>query len=55
MFAAATLSIGAKIAKRGSLLAAGLLLDPRQRDAYRFAEWTRLPFNWLIGSATSAG
>ena len=35
---ATTLSIGAKIAKRGSLPAAGLLLDPRQRGDRRLAE-----------------
>jgi hypothetical protein len=37
VYAAATLSIGTKIAKRGSVLAAGLLLDPRQRGDRRLA------------------
>ncbi len=37
MYAAATLSIGANIVKRGSLLAACLLLDPRQRGDRRLA------------------
>jgi hypothetical protein len=52
MYSAATLFISAKIAKRESLLAVGLLLDPRQQYAYRPAERTRLPFNWLIGTVT---
>ena len=37
VYAAATLSIGAKTAKRGSLLAAVLLLNPRQRGDRRLA------------------
>ncbi len=37
VYAAATLSIGAKMAKRGSLLAAGVFLGPRQRGDRRFA------------------
>ena len=37
VYAAASLSIGANIAKRGSLPAAGLLLDPRQRGDRRLA------------------
>ena len=32
-----------------------VLLDPKQRNAYRLAERMRLPCNWLIGTATSAG
>jgi RES domain-containing protein len=30
-----------------------VLLDPRQREMYRVADWVRLPFNWLVGTATS--
>ena len=37
MYAATTLAIGAKMAKSWSLLAAGLLLDPRQRGDRRLA------------------
>jgi RES domain-containing protein len=29
-----------------------VLLDPRQREQYRIAEWARIPFNWLVGTAT---
>ena len=29
-----------------------VLLDPRQRDKYRVAEWGRIPFNWLVATAT---
>ena len=29
-----------------------VLLDPRQRELYRIAEWVRIPFNWLVGTAT---
>jgi RES domain-containing protein len=29
-----------------------VLLDPRQCDQYDIAEWTRIPFNWLVATAT---
>jgi hypothetical protein len=29
-----------------------VLLDPRQRELYRVTNWTRIPFNWLVGTAT---
>ena len=29
-----------------------VLLDPRQREQYRVAEWTGIPFNWLVATAT---
>lgn len=28
------------------------LLDPRQGKTYRVADWVRIPFNWLMGTAT---
>lgn len=29
-----------------------VLLDPRQRRSYRVAAWSRIPFDWLLGTAT---
>jgi RES domain-containing protein len=29
-----------------------VLLDPRQRSAYRVADWSRIPFDWLISTST---
>lgn len=29
-----------------------VLLDPRQREKYRVADWVRIPFKWLVGTAT---
>lgn len=29
-----------------------VLLDPRQSEKYRIADWVRIPFNWLVGTAT---
>ena len=29
-----------------------VLLDPRQRAGYSIASWSRIPFNWLVGTAT---
>jgi RES domain-containing protein len=29
-----------------------VLLDPRQGETYRVADWVRIPFNWLVGTAT---
>lgn len=29
-----------------------VLLDPRQRDRCKIADWTRIPFNWLVATAT---
>lgn len=29
-----------------------VLLDPRQKSAYRIADWSRIPFDWLISSST---
>ena len=29
-----------------------ILLDPRQRASYHVVDWVRLPFDWLLGSAT---
>lgn len=29
-----------------------ILLDPRQSEKYRVVEWARIPFNWLVGTAT---
>ena len=29
-----------------------VLLDPRQKSAYRIAGWSRIPFDWLITSST---
>ena len=29
-----------------------VLLDPRQRKNYRIADWVRIPFNWLVATAT---
>ena len=31
-----------------------VLLDPRQASDYSIAEWVRLPFNWLVQTATSS-
>jgi hypothetical protein len=30
-----------------------VLLDPRQREKYRIADWICIPFKWLVGTATS--
>lgn len=30
-----------------------VLLDPRQASHYAIAEWVRIPFNWLVGTATN--
>jgi RES domain-containing protein len=30
-----------------------VLLDPRQREAYAIADWVRVPFHWLVETATS--
>ena len=29
-----------------------VLLDPRQTTRFRVASWSRIPFNWLVGTAT---
>ena len=29
-----------------------VLLDPRQRSAFTVVSWSRIPFNWLVGTAT---
>ena len=29
-----------------------VLLDPRQKLSLRVASWSRIPFNWLVGTAT---
>lgn len=29
-----------------------VLLDPRQKSAYRVARWSRIPFDWLITTST---
>lgn len=29
-----------------------VLLDPRQQAAYAVATWSRIPFDWLVGTAT---
>lgn len=29
-----------------------VLLDPRQKSAYRVASWSRIPFDWLISTST---
>ena len=29
-----------------------VLLDPRQKNSYTVAEWSRIPFDWLKGTAT---
>lgn len=29
-----------------------VLLDPRQKSVYKVATWFRIPFNWLVGTAT---
>lgn len=29
-----------------------VLLDPRQRARFTVAAWARIPFNWLVGTAT---
>jgi RES domain-containing protein len=29
-----------------------VLLDPRQQDQYKVSGWVRIPFNWLVGTAT---
>lgn len=29
-----------------------VLLDPRQKTAFSIAAWSRIPFNWLVGTAT---
>jgi RES domain-containing protein len=29
-----------------------VLLDPRQQDQYNVSAWVRIPFNWLVGTAT---
>lgn len=35
-----------------SITDCNVLLDPRQREQYRIAEWARIPFNWLVETAT---
>ena len=29
-----------------------VLLDPRQKSAYTVKTWSRIPFDWLVGTAT---
>ena len=29
-----------------------VLLDPRQKASFSVAAWARIPFNWLVGTAT---
>ena len=29
-----------------------VLLDPRQKSAYRVADWSRIPFEWLVSTST---
>jgi RES domain-containing protein len=29
-----------------------VLLDPRQKSSYRIAAWSRIPFDWLLNSAS---
>ena len=29
-----------------------VLLDPRQKAGFSIAAWSRIPFNWLVGTAT---
>ena len=29
-----------------------VLLDPRQKSSFSVASWSRIPFNWLVGTAT---
>ena len=29
-----------------------VLLDPRQKAGFSIASWSRIPFNWLVGTAT---
>ena len=29
-----------------------VLLDPRQKTSFSVASWSRIPFNWLVGTAT---
>jgi RES domain-containing protein len=29
-----------------------VLLDPRQKSAYVVSSWSRIPFDWLVGTAT---
>lgn len=29
-----------------------VLLDPRQKTNFSVASWSRIPFNWLVGTAT---
>lgn len=29
-----------------------VLLDPRQKSTYRIADWSRIPFDWLVSTPT---
>ena len=29
-----------------------VLLDPKQKTSFSVASWSRIPFNWLVGTAT---
>jgi RES domain-containing protein len=43
---------GVRVPSVISLTDHNVLLDPRQKSKYRVAGWSRIPFDWLLGTAT---
>jgi RES domain-containing protein len=43
---------GARVPSVISTTDHNVLLDPRQRSTYRVAQWSRIPFDWLIATST---
>lgn len=43
---------GVRVPSLISTMDCTILLDPRQREQVGIAAWARIPFNWLVGSAT---
>lgn len=43
---------GVRVPSMISTTDCNVLLDPRQREKYRVADWVCIPFNWLVGTAT---
>jgi hypothetical protein len=43
---------GVRVPSVISTMDCNVLLDPRQQDQYNVSAWVRIPFNWLVGTAT---
>ena len=43
---------GVRVPSVISITDCNVLLDPRQGETYRVADWVRIPFNGLVGTAT---